>query len=97
MTQNADIIFVRLDTEAPLKRGGLGVNVFSLKWDVAMALYDVRNRRLIVSRDRLGEIPLTDQISRFRLFRVRNQSLAEVSGTQSVNECHLSLFGYGPR
>ena len=56
----------------------------------AMALYDFRNKRLIVSRDRLGEIPL--YWARFRdsvHFASEIKALLEVPSTQSVNEAAI--------
>lgn len=56
----------------------------------AMALYDFRNKRLIVSRDRLGEIPLYwARIRDSVYFASEIKALLEVSSTQSVNEAAI--------
>jgi asparagine synthase (glutamine-hydrolysing) len=56
----------------------------------AMALYDFRNRRLIVSRDRLGEIPLYwARIRDSVYFASEIKALLEVSSSQPVNEAAI--------
>ena len=56
----------------------------------AMALYDFRNKRLIVSRDRLGEIPLYwARIRDSVYFASEIKALLEVSSSQSVNEAAI--------
>jgi asparagine synthase (glutamine-hydrolysing) len=80
------------DTEAIVEAyKAWGVECFSRfngMW--AMALYDFRNKRLIVSRDRLGEIPLywtRTQDSVY--FASEVKALLEGSSTQSVNEAAI--------
>ena len=56
----------------------------------AMILYDFRNKRLIVSRDRLGEIPLYwARIRDSVYFASEIKALLEVSNSQSVNEAAI--------
>ncbi len=56
----------------------------------AMALYDFRNKRLIVSRDRLGEIPLYwARIQESVYFASEIKALLEVPSIQSVNEATI--------
>ena len=56
----------------------------------AMALYDFRNKRLIVSRDRLGEIPLYwSRIQDSIYFASEIKALLEVPSIRSVNEATI--------
>jgi asparagine synthase (glutamine-hydrolysing) len=55
-----------------------------------MALYDFRSRRLIVSRDRLGEIPLYwTRVKNSICFASEIKALLEVAGIPSVNEAAI--------
>ena len=59
----------------------------------AMALYDFRNKRLIVSRDRLGEIPLYwTRLQGSVYFASEIKALLVASSVQSVNEAPIYSY-----